>query len=65
VANPQSLIDKIKALPADRLDEVEDFVDFIATRAQDRSLTRAAAAASVPVFAKIWNNQDDDAYDAL
>jgi len=63
--NPQSLIEKIKALPAEHIDEVEDFVDFIATRAKDRSLTRAAAAASAPSFAKIWNNQDDDAYDAL
>lgn len=63
--NAQSLIQKIKALPADRIDEVEDFVDFIATRAQGRALTRAAAAASASSFAKIWNNPDDDAYDAL
>ncbi len=63
--NPQSLIDKIKALPPERIEEVEDFIDFIASRAQDRTLTRAAAAASAPVFEKIWNNPDDDAYDAL
>lgn len=63
--NPRSLIEKIKALPPDRIDEVEDFVDFTATRAQERALTRAAASASTPAFAKIWNNPDDDAYDAL
>jgi hypothetical protein len=63
--NPQSLIDKIKALPPDRIDEVEDFIDFIASRAQDRALTRAAAATSAPAFAKIWNNPDDDDYNAL
>ena len=63
--NPQTLIDKINALPPDRIDEVEDFIDFIASRAQDRALTRAAAATSAPAFAKIWNNPDDDAYDAL
>jgi hypothetical protein len=63
--NPQSLIDKIKALPPDRLAEVEDFIDFIASRAQDRALTRAAAATSAAAFAKIWNNPEDDAYDAL
>jgi hypothetical protein len=62
---PNSLIEKIKALPPERIDEVEDFVDFIATRAQDRALTRAAATTSAPAFAKIWNNPDDDAYDAL
>jgi hypothetical protein len=63
--NPQSLIEKIKALPPDHITEVEDFVDFIATRAQDRALTRAAASASAPAFAKVWNNPEDDAYDAL
>lgn len=63
--NPQSLFDKIKALPAERIIEIEDFVDFIATRAQDRALTRAAAAASIPAFSSIWNNPEDDAYDAL
>ena len=65
MSNPQSLIEKIKALPPDRVDEVEDFVDFIAARAQDRSLVRAAAEASAPAFEKVWNNPDDDAYDAL
>ncbi len=31
----------------------------------DRALTRAAAAASTPNFAAIWNNSDDADYDAL
>jgi hypothetical protein len=65
VPNHQSLIEKIKSLPPDRLDEVEDFVDFIASRAQERSLARVAAATSEAVFVKIWSNPDDDAYDAL
>ena len=65
MSNPQSLIDKIKALPPERLDEVEDFVDFIASRANERSLTRAAAATSGAIFSNIWSNPDDDVYDAL
>ena len=63
--SPQSLIKKIEALPAERLVEVEDFVDFIAAREQSRSLSRAATAASEPAFANVWNNPDDDVYDAL
>jgi hypothetical protein len=63
--NAQSLIEKIEALPAEQRIEVEDFVDFIVPRAQDRALTRAAAATSASAFANIWNNLDDDAYDAL
>ncbi len=65
MSDTQSLIEKIMALPPERLDEVEDFVDFIAARAADRSLLQAASAASAPVFAKIWNNPEDDAYDAI
>jgi hypothetical protein len=63
--NAQALMAKIQALPADRIAEVEDFVEFISAREQQRSLTRAAAAASAPVFAAIWSNPEDDAYDAI
>ena len=40
-------------------------MDFIRLREQERTLTRAAAAASAPAFDAIWNNHDDDAYNAL
>ena len=42
--NAQALLEKIQALPPERLSEVEDFVDFIAAREQERALTRAEAA---------------------
>jgi len=61
----QALLEKMQALPPERLSEVEDFVDFIVAREQERTLTRAALAASTPAFAAIWNNPDDDVYDAL
>lgn len=63
--NPQALLEKIQALPVERIAEIEDFVEFIAAREQERSLTRAAGAVSAPAFAAIWNNPEDDAYDAL
>jgi hypothetical protein len=63
--SPHSLIKKIEALPAERLTEVEDFVDFIAAREEERAISRAAAVVSEPVFADIWNNAEDDVYDAL
>lgn len=61
----QALIEKINALPVDRLAEVEDFIDFLRSRDQDRALVRAASAASEPAFATVWNNPEDDVYDAL
>jgi len=65
MTNTQALVEKIAALPPARIAEIEDFVAFIAAREQEQALTRNAAAASAPSFAAIWNNPDDDAYDAL
>jgi hypothetical protein len=64
-ADTKTLIEKIEALPAERIAEIEDFVDFIRLREQERALTRAAAASSAPAFAVIWSNPEDDVYDAL
>jgi hypothetical protein len=64
-ADSKTLIEKIEALPAERIAEIEDFVDFIRLREQERALTRAAAAASAPAFAAVWSNPEDDIYDAL
>ena len=64
-ADSKSLIEKIEALPAERIAEIEDFVDFIRLREQERALTRVATAASAPTFAAIWSNPEDDVYDAL
>ncbi len=60
-----TLIEKLQTLPPERLAEVEDFVDFLRLREQQHALTRAAADASAPAFAAVWNNPEDDAYDAL
>ena len=64
-ANAQALMEKIQALPIERIAEVEDFVDFIASREQDRALAKAAAAASAAAFEVVWSNPEDDAYDAI
>jgi ABC-type glycerol-3-phosphate transport system substrate-binding protein len=61
---PQALIRKISALPAHRITEVEDFVDFIASKDSESALIRAAATASAPALAAVWNNPEDDVYDA-
>ena len=61
----QALIERIQSLPPERIAEVEDFVAFITAREQDRALVGAAAAASIPALAAVWDNPEDDAYDAL
>jgi hypothetical protein len=59
------LVAKIRRLPPERAAEVEDFVDFLYPREQERSLTRATTKLSENAFAKVWDNPDDAEYDRL
>lgn len=63
--NVEKITEKIQMLSPEQIAEVEDFVDFLRLRAQDRGLIRASAELSTPAFAAIWNNPEDDVYDAL
>lgn len=62
---PQPLFDKIRSLPADKVAEVEDFVDFLRYKIDDQAFTRAATQLSEGSFAKVWDNPDDADYDQL
>jgi hypothetical protein len=61
----QGLIEKIRKLPAEKQAEVEDFVDFLNLRDEDRRLTRSAARISEEAFRQVWDNEADSAYDQL
>jgi hypothetical protein len=61
----QVLIQKIRGLPPERIAEVEDFVDFLHHRSEDRFLSKAAAKLSEKAFQQAWNNPEDDDYDRL
>jgi hypothetical protein len=59
------LIAKLKQLPPERLAEVEHFVDSMRARGGRRAVARAATKAAEPAFARVWDNDDDAAYDRL
>lgn len=59
------LMEKIRALPPERVHEVEDFVDFLKLRDEDRQLVREAAKLSEKAFQDVWENPEDAAYDRL
>lgn len=60
---------KIGTLPASYIAELEDFVDFLVQRAHEKpansDLNLWAACGSEAAFAAVWNNPEDDVYDAL
>jgi hypothetical protein len=59
------LAEKIGTLGPEQIREVEDFIDFVRLRSEERGLAGTAAAVSSPAFETVWNNPEDDAYDAL
>jgi len=61
----QTILEKLRQLPPERLAEVEDFVDFLRTREGDRALTQSAQQSSQAAFTKVWENADDADYDRL
>lgn len=63
--NEQVILEKLKSLPPERVAEVEDFVDFLRARNEERSATHAAARAAEPAFGRVWENENDAAYDTL
>lgn len=60
----QSILEKLKQLPPERVAEVADFVDFLRMRGEAQ-LTQAAAHSAQPAFNEVWDNPDDAAYDSL
>ena len=64
-SDEHELWNKIRALPPDKVAEVEDFVDFLTRRGDNRELTRAAMGLSEDVLRRVWDNPEDAAYDQL
>ena len=63
--NEKALLEKLDALPPERVAEVEVIVDLLRARGDARRFTRAASKAAEPAFMKVWENSDDADYDRL
>jgi hypothetical protein len=59
------LIEKIRTLPPEKLGEVEDFIDFLNLKDQDRRLMSACNKMAENAFRNVWDNAEDDEYDRL
>ncbi len=59
------LISKLETLPPERINEVDDFIEFLKQRDRNRQLTLAATRTAEQSFARVWDNPDDAVYDQL
>lgn len=55
----------IRQLLPQRVAEVEDFVDFLRALEEGLRLPHAAAKAGEAGFAKVWDSDEDAAYDRM
>jgi hypothetical protein len=62
MAASAALIKKINALSDEHGTQVEDFVDFLRQRSDPLA---AGSAIDTTSFALVWENPDDDVYNAL
>ena len=58
-------LEKLRSLSPDKLAEVEDFVDFLRQRSDDRKLAHAATKLAEDAFRNVWDHPDDADYDRL
>jgi hypothetical protein len=65
MGNAGNLVEKLRTLSPEQIFAVEEFVEFLRVRGQDRALAGAAAAASARAFEAVWNNPEDEVYDAI
>lgn len=61
----EKLLEKILTLPPERVSEVEDFVDFLRARQDDRRVVASASRLSEDALRRVWDNPDDADYDHL
>jgi hypothetical protein len=56
---------EVDKLPENALSEVLDFIQFLEQKRQKGDLMLAAQRISERSFEKVWNNEEDAAYDKL
>ncbi|MCP4278302.1 MAG: toxin-antitoxin system, antitoxin component, Xre family protein [Gammaproteobacteria bacterium] len=61
----EQVVQKLQALTPNRINEVEDFIDFLSQRDSDRQLTQAAMNTSETALNIVWDNTNDAEYDKL
>ena len=61
----ETVLERIRALPDERLREVEVCLDRLTAGPHREVTPRVASDAAESAFARVWDNADDAAYDSL
>ncbi|WP_204103474.1 MULTISPECIES: hypothetical protein [Spirulina sp. CCY15215] len=59
------LLEKLRRLPPEQIEVVEQFIDELLVQREKRFLVRSAMTLSENSLAKIWDNSEDAEYDNL
>ena len=65
LAVKERIINEINRLPESYLSEVFDFILFLESKKDKALLAKASQQLSTASFEKIWDNEEDAAYDKL
>ena len=61
----QQLLHKLEHLSPEKVTEVEDFIDFLSQKDREHQMRRDFARGAEASFQKVWDNEEDAAYDKL
>jgi len=65
LAVKERIINEIDRLPESYLSEVFDFILFLESKKEKDLMSKASQQLSTASFEKIWDNEEDAAYDKL
>ncbi len=65
LAVKERIINEIDRLPESYLSEIFDFILFLESKKEKALMAKASQQLSTASFEKIWDNEEDAAYDKL
>ena len=61
----ESMYNKLSHLSENKLEEVNDFIDFLISKKEDSNLRELYSKASLSSFSQVWDNEEDEVYQVV
>lgn len=65
MADREQIIKRIEELPEELMDEISDFVEFVAARRADREFSSVVTRAQQDSMNDVWDNEEDEVWNDL